>query len=352
MTLDVQELDLEQLANVATTGGIAALEELAATGKVATPTEPTDEADPNEAAAAAAAEEAKADPAPAAEETPAEPVPDDKDHATAVSTKDGKGTIPYSVLKGARDRASQLDTQNELLRKQLDEMTQRVVSPTPATPAETVKATGEVDDQISTMQAKVEQLKEEFPELAELMTGQIEMLQATRQQLVDLRREQEAERNERTAAEQAKTDETLQEAIDGNATLASWQAKQGPEWDAAVEMDVMLRNKPEWADKTFSERFAKAVELVQVMNPEFAVPEAASQSEKPTPDTTSTKLKEQAAPSEKRPPVNSLSDIPGGVLPTTGKREQVEELSGAALGNRFMGMSPDAIADYLATLAE
>jgi hypothetical protein len=335
-------MDLEQLANVATTGGITALEELATTGKV-TPPPVEEEAEPNEAAA-----EGLEPTEPTAEETPAKTEPEEKEHATAVSTKDGKGTIPYSVLKGARERATQFESENAELRKQIDALAKQPGSATVA--AETVKTTGEVDEQITAMRDKVEQLKGDFPELAELMNGQIEMLKATRQQLVELRQEQEAERNERAAAEQAKVEETLQEAIDGNPILASWQTKNGPEWAAAVEMDVLLRNKPEWVEKTFSERFAKAVELVRVMNPEFEVPETEAEKTDPEPDAASPKKEAKAPPSDKRPPVNSLSDIPGGVLPAAGKREQVEELSAAALGNRFSSMTPDQISDYLATL--
>jgi hypothetical protein len=342
----VQTVDLEQLADVATTGGIAALEELAATGKVATPTEPTTAEEPKDedAVAAAKAEEPAATP-----EVPATTEPETKEHATAVSTKDGKGTIPYSVLKGARERATQVEQQNEVLRTQLAELTQRRDSNT-TTVAETKAATGEVDDQITAMQAKVEQLKDEFPELAELMNGQITMLQATRQQLVDLQTQQASERATREADDQAKVQETLQEAIDGNPALTLWQSKNGPEWQAAVDMDAMLRAKPEWAEKTFADRFEKVVELVRVMNPEYEVPATAAKDTPPVVEATSTTKDTQAPASDKRPPVNSLSDIPGGVPPAAGKREQLEELSGSALGNRFMNLSQDALLAELAAL--
>jgi hypothetical protein len=46
-----------------------------------------------------------------------------------------------------------------------------------------------------------------------------------------------------------------------------------------------------------------------------------------------------------------LSDIPGGIAPSNGMREQVEELSGSALGNRFMDMTSEQINEYLASLA-
>ena len=64
---------------------------------------------------------------------------------------------------------------------------------------------------------------------------------------------------------------------------------------------------------------------------------------------TSTEKKPQATPA-KRPPVNSLSDIPGGIPPAAGTREQIEELSVAALGNKLMTMSNDQIQDYLSSL--
>lgn len=346
MTFDVQTVDLEQLANVATTGGISALEELAATGKVETPTEPAPDAEPKDVDVVAAA--SAAEPA-ATPEVPAQRTPEEKEHATAVSTKDGKGTIPYSVLKGARERATQVEQQNEVLRTQLDALKQRLDS-SQTTVAETKAATHEVDDQITAMQAKVEQLKDEFPELAELMAGQITMLQATRQQLVDLQKQQADERAQRDADDQSRAAETVQEAIDGNPVLTLWQSKNGPEWQAAADMDAMLRSKPEWAEKSFADRFEKVVELVRVLNPEFEVPETVPKDTPPASDTTSTAKDTQAPASDKRPPVNSLSDIPGGVPPAAGKREQLEELSGSALGNRFMNLSHDALMAELAAL--
>lgn len=341
MEFDVQSVDLEQLADLASKGGIEALEELATTGVMKEPDKP-DESPPEEVAEATPEAPSKA-----AEEvsevTPA--VPEEKDHANAVATKDGKGTIPYSVLKGARERASQTEAQNDVLRKQIDELTQRVDSSTPA--AAVAASTDEVDGQIAAMQAKAEQLKDEFPELAELMTGQIGMLVATRQQLAEMQGQHAAERADREAEAQAQVAETIQEAIDGNPVLSDWKEKAGPEWQASVDMDAMLRTKPEWAEKTFSERFTKVVELVRVMNPEYA---AVAVDALPATPATSTATKPQATPSDKRPPVNSLSDIPGGVPPAAGKREQLEELSGSALGNRFADMPMDQINAYLAEL--
>ena len=336
MTFDVQNADLDQLAEIASTGGIAALEELANGKQPELKTETPAEAEATHA-------EAEGEKTPT-EETPVEVAEkrDEKEHATAVSTKDGKGTIPYSVLKGARERASQFEQENSVLRQQLEELTGRMQQGTPETAAADVSASvDEADGRIEALRSKVEALKGDFPELAELFEAQLESERATRKQLISLQERYEAELRQREEAESRRTAETVQEAIDRNPALTLWQQKAGPEWQEAVEQDARLRQKPEWAEKSFDERFARVVEIVKVTYPE---------AELPSPQPTSTKKQEQADPS-KRPPVNSLSDIPGGVPPAAGTREQIEDMSVSALGNRFMTMTESQIQDYLASLA-
>lgn len=328
---DVQSVDLDQLADVASKGGIAALEELANGKQLESPTEAPAEAE----ATNAGAEDQAADAEPPKEEQPK----DDKDHATAVSTKDGKGTIPYSVLKGARERASQFEQENALLRRQIDELSNKLNVPMQEAATVESATVEESDAKIDGLQAKIDALKDDFPELAELFSVQLANEQALRKQLADLQGRYENEQRERADAAARKTADEVQDAIDSNPTLALWQQKAGPEWDAAIRQDNMLRDDPEWAGKSFAERFAKVVEIVKVMRPDAEVVDAA----------TSTEKKPQATPA-KRPPVNSLSDIPGGIPPAAGTREQIEELSVAALGNKLMTMSNDQIQDYLSSL--
>lgn len=347
MEFDTQNVDLDQLAEVARTGGIAALEEFANTGKVTeAPAEVEAEAEPDEAAAKVE-EASDTPPAVVVEDKPAVAEPD-KDPTSGVSTKDGKGVIPYSVLKGARERANQVEQQNDMLRKQLGEMTQRL--DTPATAAETAKTTDEVDAQIASMREQADQLKTDFPELAGLFDGQLKMLVGLRHQLSEMAENHATERQEREATAQAEIAETMQEAIDGNPTISAWKEKAGPEWAAAIEMDNLLRTKPEYADKSFADRFTKVVNMVRAMNPEFEAVETLASDTKPATVPASVESKPQAAASVKRPPVHSLSDIPGGVLPAAGMREQIEEMSASALGNKFMNMTPEQINDQLASL--
>lgn len=327
MTFDVQSADLDQLAKIASKGGIEALEELANGKQPELKTEAPAEAEVTNAEAEVTEDPLKEEP----------PKQEDKDHATAVSTKDGKGTIPYSVLKGARERASQFEQENSVLRQQIEELTSRVNAP--ATPSEEAPVSvDEADARISEMQGKVAALKDDFPELAELYTAQMDLLKATRQQLVSIQQKYDTEQQQRVDAEQRRSADEVQSAIDANQHLVLWQQKAGPEWSTAVEMDNMLRNQPEWVGKSIAERFDRVVELVKVMRPDAELPA-----------TTSADSKPQATPA-KRPPVNSLSDIPGGVPPAAGTREQLDELSSVALGNKLSSMSNEQITEYLASL--
>lgn len=324
MNFDAQSADLDQLAEIASKGGIAALEDLA-NGKQPELTPEAGEAEATNAPAE--------DPKPEEAHAPS-PKQEEKDHATAVSTKDGKGTIPYSVLKGARERASQFEQENAVLRQQIEELTNRVGTKEPAETAPV--SVDEADTRITEMQVKVDALKGDFPELAELYAGQMELLQATRKQLLDVQSRYDADIKRTQAAEQQRTADAVQDAIDANPTLSVWQQKAGADWEAAVQVDNLLRGQTEWAEKSFAERFTKVVEMVKVLNPSAEV--ADPRAEKPTTSQA------------KRPPVNSLSDIPGGMPPTAGTREQIEELSVSSLGNKFMTMSNDQIQDYLASL--
>lgn len=349
MAFDVNNVDLDKLGELTEEGGIAALEDLV-NGKEVKATEP-EKTEPEKTEP----EKAEDDKTPAEPEKkePEKTETEEQDHGTAVSTKDGKGTIPYSVLKGARERANQLDQQNRDLQKQVDEMKTKLES---GKTVDVSAASEEVDAQVAEMQRQIDTIKDDFPELAALMTGQMQLLQNTQKQLATLQAREDAEKQDEEAQAQAQIEETIQDAIDARPTLAAWQAKDGTEWEACVEMDVMLRKKPEWANKTFAERFEKVEALVRVMHPEFEATDPVKTEDKApdtklTPDTTSTDVNAQATPSGKRQaPINSLSDLPGGVPPAGSKTEQAEEMSSAALGNKFLNMSNDQINEYLATL--
>jgi hypothetical protein len=258
-----------------------------------------------------------ADPSPepvAVEPTPAEPAPE-----LPVSTKAGDATIPYSVLQNARERAAELARENELLKAQL--ATKEVEVPA---------VTDTTDTKIADLRARAANLAEDFPELAASLEQNADLLSAMREQLATLMQERE-QGQERQAAQ---VKDTVQEAIDAVPELSMWQSHHPDVFAEAVEFDTMLRAKPEWQGKPMADRFAKVVQMVQVMRPEAPTPPKAA----------------AAASTPSRPRAPSLSDIPGGMAPSTSLSEQVDQLSASALGNKFMSMTPEQISEYLATM--
>lgn len=263
-----------------------------------------------------------ADPSP--DPAPAEPTPESETHV--VATKDGSGTIPYAVLKGAREQAAELARQNDLLKSQLEDLTARQAAPAAEAPAASPDA---MEAKIASLRERAEALTEDFPELAASMLENAELLSAMREQLAGINQERQTEQVNKQQAEATKTQDAVQEAIDATPELSLWQSNHPDVFAEAVEVDALLRGKPEWQGKPMSERFVKVAELVKVMRPDA-----------PTPPN----------PGPKTPRAPSLGDIPGGMPPAANLSEQVDQLSASALGNKFMSMSPEQISEYLANM--
>jgi hypothetical protein len=250
--------------------------------------------------------------------------PEPETEAHVVATKSGNGTIPYAVLKSAREQAAELARQNDLLKSQLDDLTNRQPAQATEAPAASTDA---MEAKIASLRERAESLTEDFPELASSLLENAELLSAMRAQLVGITQEREAEQASRQQVEAAKVQDTVQEAIDATPELSLWQSNHPDVFAEAVEVDALLRNKPEWANKPMAERFVKVAEMVKVMRPDA-----------PTPPKAGTKTPPRAP---------SLGDIPGGMPPATNFSEQVDQLSASALGNKFMSMTPEQISEYL-----
>lgn len=311
-------MDLEQIAKMAESGDTEGLMNLAEEKDASdpSPTEPV-EADPD-----ATVPETDA-PAPAAEE------------AHAVANSAGEAVIPYAVLKGAREQASELMRQNELLKSQLDDLTARQSAPATGVPAAEAPGVPDADAKIASLRERAAALKEDFPELAESLEQNADLLAAMQAQIGILVQEQTNTRNKAEAERQATVQDAVQEAIDATPALSLWQASHPELFAEAVDVDRLLRGKPEWADKPMADRFGKVVDMVRALRPDAPVPNA-PQNKTPEPSVKSR--------------VPALGDIPGGVAPATTLAEQVDNMSAAALGNKFMSMTPEQITDYLATM--
>jgi hypothetical protein len=164
-----------------------------------------------------------------------------------------------------------------------------------------------------------------------------------------------AMRSQQQAMEQVQqmsVEDEIEAAIAGNPDLKAWrdaaQRQDNPDplmWNRAADANDMLFNDPDWRDKPFAERFAKAVDVVKTL---YGAPATAAQ-QQPQPQDLR-KAADAALAAQPAPVPTSLSDIPGGTPPSQSHRETVEAMSAVALGNRFLNMTPDQIEAELARI--
>lgn len=244
-----------------------------------------------------------------------------------IATKDGQHIIPYSELETARERAVRAEKMLEDQTALLEELKAGRITPEEVPP---------VDEEAMTL------LEDELPQVAKALRAQQSLLESLK---VKVHQYETKEQREQEARQQAEQD-TMKAAIAANPTLSAWQEaafrKENPDatlWDQAAEADALLRSNPAWASKPLSERFARAVAMVEAMNGM----------------TSTTKRTKQADPAAEldamlgdRSIPGSLSEFPGGTPPAQDDREALANISPHELAARMQDMSPDQVERFLA----
>lgn len=200
-----------------------------------------------------------APPAPAADPAPAAAPATDGSSATpgaaengdarppvdGVLTRDGKHVIPYSVLEKTREtalenerRARQLEESNRRLQEQIDALAAGKGETGAGQPVEVFS------------RDRIEAVRADFPEMAELMESQNRLAA----ELAEARR---AAVPAQPAAATEDQRAAVQAAIDNRPLLAKWQAESPLLFGRATEIDDALRNDPAWAAKPLDDRFAE-----------------------------------------------------------------------------------------------
>ncbi len=342
--MDIESIDLEGMTEALEKGDEAAFLKAVtgAAGEPEVPEMPEDQGStPTSEAEQSGAKEGASPDTSAAEKS---------DDGQAILMPSGKGTIPYSELKQARERAREATQQAELLKQQLEELQARMSSG-----AETVSgadAVDPVDGQIAELEAQAEKYSEEFPEVSDGFKKTAEMFKAMKAQMQELAHV--ANLTQRTVQEdRAKTvEEQVQEAIDSVPTLALWQSEHPDFFDAAAAMDKAVRALPEWQGRPMAERFEAVVKAVRALNPN--APESGAGKVEPP----SEEVQSGAKPAAKAAETNAapaqkpftLSDVPGGMAVPKNQTEQLQDLTTNQLFKRFSEMTPDALNEYLAGL--
>ncbi len=249
-----------------------------------------------------------------------------------VETKSGKGTIPYAVLKETREELAEMKRRLETLQSK---PYQAVI---PENHAELVAATtaglAALNEKFELDEIGWEDYQKELGEL----TVQRENLLAVRIK-AEISSEMQAEMAQKAEADaQSIWDNTVSTFLSGKPDGIDYNAdpEKHAELDAAVKM---YASNPANATKDHQWFLDKAHREVMENN---GIKPAAKQ-----PPPAKAKV-EEAGDDPEKAPIYSLGDIPGGVVPGGSEVEQITQLSGSSLTNRFLN-DPGQIDKVLAS---
>lgn len=306
----------------------AAADKVVADAAAAAAAKPTTDSKTGDTPAAGAAATGAADP--------------EKD-ATGVATADGKGVIPYAVLKAARAEATKL-------REQLAGVT--------AAQKQNLKEAGVVDltktadgkaDELPMLDDKqIAELRKTYPkQLVDSIVMQqtaIKKLGAVAETLQGALRQRDANDNEVRA-------QLLQDDIDSVPGLATLQSEATTEdasadavgrWEAAKALDGALRRHPDWESKTRLERFQHVAKTLGL-----DVGAGAKSNGGPPSGPAAKPTAGAGAPGKPAVPA-SISDIPGGAAPPASEMAGLENATVHDLEARMAKMTATQIAELLA----
>lgn len=281
------------------------------------------------------------EPEPEAQEAPeaqaAEETQPAEDEELPVLTADGKKTIPYPVLRTAREAARAERERREALEAENKELKSKLSGVAPPPPVE------DPPDQLpAEVAAHAEKLRKDWgDDHADLYLKNYtieQQLKQVQQQLASTRRVQED-------SEQAQ----IRRAIDNSPAMAAWEADtQSPWFDRAGELhSFLLKSDPDYARAGWDERFALLPEKVAAL---YGAPlPAAAPKTKSKPAAPALTAAQAAA----LPPA-SISDIRGGAAPAAEKSpiEKIEEMDPAKMTDLMIKLAgePGKLDEYLASL--
>lgn len=259
-----------------------------------------------------------------------------------VLARDGKNVIPYQVLQQERERAIRAE---QMVRDLTTKLEQDQAA------AQQGKATKSLDlDQIVDEQL-LEQLREEAPDVARRMDNLIGLAKSLSEQ-VDAGRPAAEEAEAARREQQVQALVTVEDTIVSIPKLAHLRTTAPAEFNEVATIDAMLRAKPAWQDKPLAERFGAALRMYEAEHGAIELPDPATAAAGKQPADPAARVAEAVAKAKAEASgPSTLSDIPGGQPAAASEADAIAALSGSALTDRFMNMSPDEIEAQLARLS-
>lgn len=259
-----------------------------------------------------------------------------------IATRDGKKTIPYTVLATERERRQAAERMAQDLAHQIEQLQQQAASGTQTTAQAAAVADLLADEDLA-------EVVKDFPAVQKL----IDAVGTLSAQITDanskLQKAQERE-EERQRDELDRVRRETQTVIDGIPKLLYIQQERPELWEAAIEADNQLKALPATKALSMEARFEKAVSIVETIYGDIEVPEKYLPAKVSTSQQKSVadKVQEALAKVGDVSKPKTISELPGGATPSVDPLEDVASQSAAALGTQLMGMTPEAINRLLA----
>lgn len=260
--------------------------------------------------------EAKEDPK---EDPEKEPKKEPKEEEPVVLAKDGKNTIPFSVVEDLRETVKATKEQNEQLTLMLKEQKGFM---------EEFKAAQEQNEEAGDTEATdnlFEELEEDYPGITDTLNKMVAPLQEKIDSL-------EAEREQLKQQEEALTaEQEAQKEFDSAVTELN---KDYPDIIKSDEFWKWFDKAPAYVQAVKEHGNPQAVaDVISLYQSENAQPS----SDKPE---TKEKVKEAIKKAEEKPAVNSLSDIPGATTtPESDEMSALANMDPLAMADKFAGKS-------------
>lgn len=263
-------------------------------------------------------------------ESSTEPVQEEEEEAPILSA-DGKHQIPYTVLKQEREARRAAAEQAAMLQAELEALKK-------------AQATGVAAQEIpeTPLDPEIAELESEFPEIAKLNAATRAEMQRLRQEMQEKDQRLQAMASQWEREQQVKQQAEMEQvhaAIDANPTLRFLRSEDGDPklWEAAVQIDVELQNRPAWAERPVAERFDA---VVRRLEEDFGAVNVPTKYQ-----SVATKPAKPAKPKAEEEDIliNTLSDLRGGSSPES-SGVSAEKLSAAEIGDYFLKMDPAQLA--------
>jgi hypothetical protein len=249
----------------------------------------------------------------------------DDDAGKAIESKDGKHTIPYSVLEAAREEKRLMQEELNARNAEIAELTnqsqqnqQAIANVTAQLEAKGLDTDSMFanPDEISTEQWK--EIEEDYGPLGKMMKTLLANQQAMASQTSTPQQTQEAQPQANPVVA----------AIEANADLSNWQKTDPDRWTHVVQMDERLKADPQWQNKSLEERFAHAAKLTKTAFGDNLTTQ--DRANKIIQDKT------QTAP-------DSLTDVGGGPAGTKTDVEALSTMTAEQIESRMESMSKTQI---------